>query len=253
MTPQDIVVSASREEIISNSDIRSGPGRPLRPRQKRDFMAQAYFWLSELSLLCQSLWDLVKSMFLLRCNSPCVTIFGSARLGEEEPVYDIARELGRSLSRAGFTVMTGGGPGLMEAANRGAREGGGQSVGCRMQFSFEEKHNTYLDKSSTVRHLFVRKVMLCRYSLGFVVLPGGLGTLDELFEMLTLIKTKKMPQKPIILLGEAFWRPLLSLMDEMMAAGTISLADRMLIIATDDISRVLAELAQWEKCQEMLL
>jgi uncharacterized protein (TIGR00730 family) len=215
-------------------------------------MAQAHFGFSELSLLCRSLWDFVKCMLLLRCNGPCVTIFGSARLGEEDPVYDIARQLGRSLSRAGFTVMTGGGPGLMEAANRGARESGGRSLGCRMQFSFEEKQNTYLDKSSTARYLFVRKVMLCRFSSGFVALPGGYGTLDELFEMLTLIKTKKMPRKPVILLGEAFWRPLLSLLDEMMAAGTISLADRMLIIATDDISRVLAELAQQGKSQEML-
>jgi uncharacterized protein (TIGR00730 family) len=190
----------------------------------------------ELRLLARSLWDFAWSLRRLHAPWPCITIFGSARLGEHDPAYQLARDLGQALGRAGFAVMTGGGPGLMEAANRGVREAGGQSLGCRMAFSFEQPSNQYMDRSATVRYFFVRKVVMCRQATGFAVLPGGIGTLDELFEILALIQTKRMRPKPIVLIGTAYWRPLMSLLDEMVVAGTVAPKDVALITVTDDIT-----------------
>lgn len=178
----------------------------------------------------------MKSMQRLRAPCPCVTIFGSARVGEHEPAYQMARRLGRSLGEAGFAVLTGGGPGLMEAANRGAKESGAQSLGCRMAFTFEQASNRYLDRAATVRYFFVRKVVMCTQAAGFAVLPGGIGTLDELFEILALIQTKRMRPKPIILLGRGYWRPLLTLLEQMVTAGTVARADVSLIKVTDDVT-----------------
>jgi uncharacterized protein (TIGR00730 family) len=185
--------------------------------------------------LRRSLWDFAKSMCLLRPAGPCITILGSARLGEDGPIYDMARELGRSLGCAGFTIMTGGGPGLMEAANRGAMESGALSLGCRMTFAFEQHANRHFDRCATVRYFFVRKVVMCRQATGFAVLPGGIGTLDELFEILALIQTMRMPPKPVVLLGRAYWQPLLVLLEDMVAAGTVAPEDMALINVTDDI------------------
>jgi uncharacterized protein (TIGR00730 family) len=136
---------------------------------------------------------------------PCVTVFGSARFPEGHRYYELARATGRELARAGFAVMTGGGPGIMEAANRGAREAGGLSIGCNIELPREQKPNPYLDKFIEFEHFFVRKVMLVKYSSAFVVMPGGLGTLDEVFEVLTLIQTGKLERFPIVTLGGEFW------------------------------------------------
>jgi uncharacterized protein (TIGR00730 family) len=195
-----------------------------------------------LGLLCRSVWDFITSIQRLRASCHCVTVFGSARLGEHEPVYQMAHHLGRSLGEAGFAVLTGGGPGLMEAANRGAKESGTQSLGCRMAFSFEQPSNLYIDRAATVRYFFVRKVVMCRQAAGFVVLPGGIGTLDELFEILALIQTKRMRPKPIILLGRDYWRPLLSLLEQMVEAGTVTRADISLIKVTDDVTHAVQQL-----------
>ncbi len=138
-------------------------------------------------------------------DGPCVTVFGSARFEKGHPYYELARDMGRALARAGYAVMTGGGPGLMEAANRGAREAGGLSLGCNIQLPQEQKPNDYLDKFIEFEHFFVRKVMLVKYSSAFVVMPGGYGTLDEAFEVATLIQTGKLERFPIIGLGGKFW------------------------------------------------
>ncbi len=135
----------------------------------------------------------------------------------------------------GFTVMTGGGPGVMEAANRGAKDQGGFSVGCNIELPAEQKLNAYLDRAVTFRHFFVRKVMLVKYSYAFVVLPGGVGTLDELFEALTLIQTKKIADFPLVLMGRAYWQPLLDLLEKMVAAGTVSRDDLALLLVTDSV------------------
>jgi uncharacterized protein (TIGR00730 family) len=155
-------------------------------------------------------FEILRGFRELHFLSPCVTVFGSARFTEDHASYILARDVGQRLARAGFTVMTGGGPGIMEAANRGAREVGGRSLGCNIELPAEQKPNPYLDKMVEFRHFFVRKVMLVKYSYAFVVMPGGFGTMDELFEVLVLVQTGKIQNFPVVLLGGEFWRPLLA-------------------------------------------
>lgn len=165
---------------------------------------------------------------------PCVTVFGSARVAEDDPEYEKAREVGRLLARAGFTVMTGGGPGLMEAANRGAREAGGRSVGCNIILPHEQMPNAYLDRFVTFHYFFIRKVMLLKYSYGFIVLPGGFGTLDEVFETVTLVQTGKIRDFPIVLMDDGFWGDLIGFMrSRLVATGKVDEADLSLLTVTD--------------------
>ena len=160
----------------------------------------------------------------------CVTVFGSARFSEDHQYYQLARETGAALARAGYAVMTGGGPGIMEAANRGAKEAGGLSLGCNITLPREQKPNPYLDKFIEFEHFFVRKVMLVKYSTAFIVMPGGYGTLDEAFEVITLMQTGKVDQFPIIGMGGDFWHDLGSFArGTMLSEGTISPGDLDLI------------------------
>jgi uncharacterized protein (TIGR00730 family) len=146
----------------------------------------------------------------------------------------LARELGGRLARAGFTVMTGGGPGIMEAANRGAKEAGGKSIGCNIQLPKEQLPNPYLDRWITFRHFYVRKLMLVKYSYAFIALPGGFGTLDEIFEVATLMQTQKIQDFPLVLMGREFWQPLLDFMAErLIARATIDRADAARFLITD--------------------
>jgi len=171
---------------------------------------------------------------------PCVTVFGSARFAESHRYYGLAREIGAGLARSGFTVMTGGGPGIMEAANRGARDAKGRSVGCNIRLPVEQKPNPYLDSFITFRHFFVRKVMLVKYSYAFVAMPGGFGTLDEVFETLTLIQTGKIEEFPLVLVGREYWAPLLDFMrSTLVARGTIDEDDLARITVTDSVAEIL--------------
>jgi len=173
-------------------------------------------------------------------DRPCVTVFGSARFKPSTPYYKMARKLGRRLAESGFAVMTGGGPGIMEAANRGARDGKGPSVGCNVTLPHEQKPNPYLDEFIEFDHFFVRKVMLVKYSVAFVVLPGGFGTLDEIFETLTLMQTGKIQQFPVVLMGRRFWKPMMDFIDEsLIRKGTISPEDRDMFIVTDSADRAI--------------
>jgi len=159
-------------------------------------------------------------------DKPCVTVFGSSRFDEHHEYYALAREMGAALAKLGYAVMTGGGPGLMEAANRGAQEAGGLSLGCNIHLPREQKPNAYLDKFIEFEHFFVRKVMLVKYSSAFVVMPGGFGTLDEAFEVGTLIQTGKLERFPIVGMGGDFWAELRTFIrDTMLAKGVISEAD----------------------------
>lgn len=188
----------------------------------------------ELRRACRIFWELLKGFRALHFVGPCVTVFGSARYTEDQPCYRLAREVGGRLARAGFTVMTGGGPGLMEAANRGAREAGGYSVGCNIELAQEQKPNPYLDRWVTFRHFAVRKIMLVKYSYAFIAMPGGFGTLDEIFETATLIQTQKIQDFPLVLMGRDYWRPLLDfLRDRLLAERTIDPADAGRILVTD--------------------
>ena len=154
------------------------------------------FWI-----VVRAFRDFIAGFRALHFVGPCVTVFGSARFPPAHPYYALARDVGAAVTRVGFTVMTGGGPGLMEAANRGAREAGGRSVGCNIELPFEQAPNEYLDRSVTCHYFFVRKVLLFKYSYAFIALPGGLGTLDELTEALTLVQTGKIANFPIVLIG----------------------------------------------------
>jgi uncharacterized protein (TIGR00730 family) len=168
-----------------------------------------------------------------------VAVFGSARVKEGHAWYEAARSLGAGLSRAGFAVITGGGPGLMEAANRGAREAGGLSIGCNIELPFEQKPNGYSNVSINFRYFFVRKTMFVKYSEGFVIFPGGFGTLDELFEALTLVQTHKIHRFPIVLYDSGYWKGLLGWIEErMIAEGTISPEDLNLLIVSDDVEEI---------------
>jgi hypothetical protein len=189
----------------------------------------------ELWLVLRSLRDFIAGFRALHFVGPCVTVFGSARYLPDHPYYALGREVGAGIARLGFTVMTGGGPGLMEAANRGAREAGGGSVGCNIALPVEQQPNPYLDRSVTCRYFFVRKVLLFKYSYAFVALPGGLGTLDELTEALTLIQTGKIADFPVILIGTAYWRPFEQLLRQLAREGTIDERDLDLLLITDSV------------------
>jgi uncharacterized protein (TIGR00730 family) len=194
---------------------------------------------TELWLVLRSLRDFIVGFRTLHFVGPCVTVFGSARYGESHPYYALGRDVGAGLVGLGFTVMTGGGPGLMEAANRGAREAGGRSVGCNIELPMEQAPNPYLDRSVTCRYFFVRKVLLFKYSYAFVGLPGGLGTLDELFEALVLIQTGKIANFPIVLFGTEYWRPLQELLHHFAREGTIGAPDLDLLLVTDSLDEAL--------------
>jgi len=178
--------------------------------------------------------EFVRGFRRLHFVGPCVTVFGSARSEEADPSYVMAREVARRLGSSGFSIMTGGGPGIMEAANRGAREVGATSIGCTIELPQEQASNPYLDLEIPFDHFFVRKVMLVKYSYGFVVMKGGFGTGDEMFEALTLIQTGKIANFPVVLMGSEFWGDLLAQIDTMKAEGTIAADDTDLLCVTDD-------------------
>ena len=199
---------------------------------------------TEIILLIRAMRDFVRGFRALHFVGPCVTDFGSARFLEQHPYYEVAREVGRRVSGLGFTVMTGGGPGLMEAANRGARDVGGRSVGCNIRLPFEQAPNPYLDRWITCHYFFVRKVLLFKYSYAFVVLPGGLGTLDELCEALTLLQTGKIRAFPVVLIGTTYWEPFLALIREMIDEGAVGASDLDLLMVTDDLDAAVKHLEQ---------
>ena len=198
--------------------------------------------LRELAMVWRAMRDFIRGFRALHFVGPCVTIFGSARFGESHPYYQVARRAASRVSGLGFTVMTGGGPGLMEAANRGAQEVGGRSVGCNIRLPFEQAPNPYLDRWITCHYFFVRKVLLFKYSYAFVVLPGGLGTLDELCEALTLLQTGKIRAFPVVLIGTEYWQPFIELLHEMVEEGAVGTADLDLLIVTDDLDAAMEHL-----------
>ena len=171
---------------------------------------------------------------------PCVTVFGSARFKDGHPYYEMAEELSGKIAALGFTIMTGGGPGIMEAANKGAKAVGGRSVGCNIVLPMEQKPNPYLDKWVNIRYFFVRKTLLIKYSYAFVVMPGGFGTMDEYFEALTLIQTRKISEFPIVIFDTAFHKDLIAYIDRLKTEGTISPGDEDLFLVTDSIDEAVA-------------
>ena len=190
---------------------------------------------TELYTVIQIMMEFIRGFRTFHFCGPCITVFGSARIKEDHPYYKMTMDIGSRLARLGLTVMTGGGPGLMEAANRGAREAGGRSVGCNILLPFEQDPNPYMDKWMDFEFFFVRKVMLIKYSYGFIVMPGGVGTMDELFQALTLIQTKKVVNFPIVLIGKDYYKDVIELFDKMCEEKTISESDNHLFLITDSV------------------
>ena len=200
---------------------------------------------SEFGFVFRMAWDFVKGFRVFHFVGPCVTVFGSARIEEGHLYYELGRKVGASISDLGFTVMTGGGPGLMEAPNRGAREAGGKSVGCNISLPMEQSPNPYLDAWVDIHYFFIRKVFLFKYSYGFVGLPGGVGTMDEVFEAVTLIQTGKIAHFPIVLMGAEYWKPLIYFLERMAEEGTIAEADLELFLVTDSIDEAVAHVDKY--------
>jgi uncharacterized protein (TIGR00730 family) len=194
----------------------------------------------------------MKGFRTLHFVGPCVTVFGSARFGEDHPYYIQAREISAKLAEQGFTIMTGGGPGIMEAANRGAKDVNGASVGCNIVLPHEQKHNPYMDKFVNIDYFFVRKELLRKYSFAFVIMPGGFGTLDEFFETLTLIQTKKISQFPIVVMGMDFHQNIKEHVDRMIIEKTISPEDQDLLLFTDDIQEAAEHILKYADTNKII-
>jgi len=226
VTPAEIRADENFRSQLEDRALLSGPNRRLRD--------------------LQLLWSVAKDFMIgfrgLHFVGPCITVFGSARFGEDHRYYKLARDMGAAIAKMGFTVLTGGGPGIMEAANRGAKDAGGRSVGCNIRLPFEQSHNPYLDRWVTMEHFFVRKTLLIKYSYGFIIMPGGFGTMDEMFEALTLIQTKKLKSFPIVIMGSDFWPEMRQFMDHMLKGATISAEDLDLIKWTDSVEEAVAHL-----------
>ncbi len=190
--------------------------------------------LKELWFTVKVAYQFIKGFRVLHFVGPCITIFGSARFKEDHEYYKATVRIAGKIAEAGFTIMTGGGPGIMEAANRGAREVGGKSVGCNIQLPFEQHENPYLDRFVNIKYFFVRKVLLLKYSYGFVCMPGGFGTIDELFETITLVQTNMILKYPVVIYGTAYHTKLIEYIEDMKKAGTISAEDTNLFLITDN-------------------
>jgi uncharacterized protein (TIGR00730 family) len=192
-------------------------------------------------------WEFIKGFRALHFVGPCITVFGSARFKEGHAYYELARKVGARIAYEGLTVMTGGGPGVMEAANRGAFETGGKSVGCNIELPHEQSHNPYMQKWVTIKYFFVRKVLLVKYSYGFVVMPGGVGTLDEFYETLTLIQTATIQNFPIVLMGKTYYEPIIEMLNVMVKEATVAPEDLNLVKITDDVDEAVLHIRQYIK------
>ena len=213
--------------------------------EERHFLEGAHSRESEFGFLLSVMLEFIHGFRALHFLGPCVTVFGSARFAEDHPVYLQARAIGAGLAQLGFTVMTGGGPGVMEAANRGAREAGGRTVGCNIVLPQEQHPNPYLDKWVNFKYFFVRKVLLSKYSFAFVVMPGGFGTLDEFFEALTLIQTRKMLRFPIVVLDKHYYAALYDHLLHMLERRTIHAEDLDLILFTDSVEEAIFHIEKY--------
>ncbi len=200
---------------------------------------------SELQFTIKVVQQFIRGFRKLHFVGPCVTVFGSARFLPGHEYYIMAEEVGRAIAKTGFTVMTGGGPGIMEAANKGAFEAGGFSVGCNIRLPREQDPNVYMHEWVILDFFFVRKFLLLKYSYAFVVMPGGWGTMDELFETLTLVQTGMIHHFPVVLMGKRFYQPLMDYLDFMLKQGTISAEDLKLVRLTDDTQEAMDHIAKY--------
>jgi uncharacterized protein (TIGR00730 family) len=210
----------------------------LKPKDESRFLEGPHSRSYEFFFSLRVLLEFIKGFRALHFVGPCITVFGSARFKEDHPYYKQAYEIGKRIGKSGITVMTGGGPGIMEAANRGAFENGGTSVGCNIELPFEQSANPYMHKWVTIKYFFVRKVLLVKYSIAFVVMPGGFGTMDEFWETLTLIQTSIISDFPVVIIGKEYFAPLQTMLNKMVEEKTVSPDDLRLVLITDDVDEV---------------
>ncbi len=230
-----------------NADNRTDWGKNPPKGSERDLLKGPRLRRQEFWTILKIAREFLRGFRQLHFIGPCVTVFGSARFDEDHQYYKLAQATGTALAKAGYAVMTGGGPGIMEAANRGAKEGGGLSLGCNIELPMEQHPNPYLDRFVDFNYFFVRKVMLVKYSSAFIVLPGGFGTLDEVFETLVLIQTKKIERFPIIIMGKEFWSHLQTFIDNALIEGrTIDPIDMDLVQWTDDPNEAVEMIARFD-------
>jgi uncharacterized protein (TIGR00730 family) len=231
-------------QLVSESSINEPKDLVVVTNQDHMLLEGPQSRFAELMRAFRVFGECIRGFRHLHFAGPCVTVFGSARFNEEHRYYRLARDIGHELVKSGFAVMTGGGPGVMAAANRGAQEAGGRSIGCNIELPHEQKPNPFLDVSIDFRYFFVRKLMLAKYSYAFVACPGGFGTMDELFEIATLVQTRKIEEFPIVLAGLDYWNPLLDFLKERMVVdGTIDVADVDRFILSDDPQEIASQVA----------
>ena len=215
---------------------------PVGSEQETVFLDGPHSRWKELVFVFDVVKEFIYGFRKLHFVGPCVTVFGSARFKESDPYYEEARQMGFEIAKLGFTVITGGGPGIMEAANRGAKDAGGHSIGCNIVLPKEQKPNKYLDSWVDIDYFFIRKILLTKYSYAFVVMPGGYGTMDEFFEAITLIQTGKTMRFPVVLMGKVYHQELFKYIENMVHEKTISLEDSKLFLFTDSISEAISHI-----------
>lgn len=218
---------------------------PKGSTEETEFLEGPHSRWKEFKFLIRVFWQFIHGFRKLHFTGPSVTVFGSARFSETHQYYMLARKMGQEIARLGFNVITGGGPGIMEAANRGAKEAGGISIGCNIVLPKEQHPNPYLDKWVDFDFFFIRKVLLSKYSYAFVVMPGGYGTLDEFFEAMTLIQTGKFKKFPIVLMGKDFHKSLREHLDQCIKEKTIDPADLKLFLFTDSIEEAIVHIQKY--------
>lgn len=219
--------------------------KPIIPPKEHIYLEGPQSRSYELSFAWRVFKQFIRGFRKLHFAGPCITVFGSARFKEDHPDYIAAREFGKRIAQLGFATMSGGGPGIMEAANRGAFENNGVSIGCNIQLPFEQQPNPYVQESITFEHFFVRKVLLVKYSYAFIIMPGGVGTMDEFFETLTLVQTKTITQFPIVLFNKAYYKELWEYMEFMAVQGTINKNDLQLVLLTDSIDEAMEHISKY--------
>lgn len=230
---------------LLNNDSVNPSAREAQFKEERYFLEGPRSRIREFVFLLKIIWEFIKGFRVFHFVPPCIAVFGSARVLPASPFYEDARKMGAGIAGLGFAVMTGGGPGIMEAASRGARENGGKAVGCNIRLPKEQQPNPWLDTYFISRFFFVRKVLMFKYSYGFIIMSGGIGTLDEFFEALTLIQTKKILDFPVVLMGRSYWAPVSEMLTTMLREKMIDTGDLSLILITDDTEEALAHLQKF--------